>query len=145
LPKKIKISETTEISALIIIIFGLFAGFLVSLAGISSGFIMIPIMVYIYKMNTRKAIATSNIHGGFLVILSTIVQTLNSHTVDLILSVILSFSTAFGLQIAKKFSHKIPPEELRISLGIIMFILIGKIIAGMIFEPSNIFTLSLIR
>lgn len=140
-----QVSENKEISAIFIIFFGLIAGLIVSMAGISSGFIMIPIMVYLYKMNIRKAIATSNIHGGFLVVLSTIVQTLNSHTVDLVLSVILTFSTALGAYVSKRVAHKIPPEELRISLGFIMFFLICRIITNIISEPSNPITLSLIR
>jgi uncharacterized membrane protein YfcA len=142
---QIQVSETKEISAIFIILFGLVAGLIVSMAGIASGFIMIPIMIYVYKMNIRKAIATSNIHGGFLVVLSTIVQTLNSHTVDLVLSIVLTFSTAFGSYFAKKISTKIPAEELRISLGIIMFFLICRIISNIISEPARIFTLSLIR
>ncbi len=96
LPKHVVVSESKSVSIYVIFFFGLCAGLLVAVAGISSGFIMIPIMIYIYKMHTRMAIATSNVHGGFLVVLSSILQVVYSHTVDLVLSIFLAFSTAIG-------------------------------------------------
>jgi uncharacterized membrane protein YfcA len=145
MPKKIQVSEKEFISIYMIIFFGLSAGLLVSLAGISSGFIMIPVMIYIYKLHIRDAIATSNMHGGFLVIISCILQTINSHTTDVVLSVILTFGTIIGIKIGRKFNHKISPEWLRASMGIIMIGLISKIIINIIFEPSNIFIVSVLH
>ena len=145
LPKQIIVSDSKSISIYAIFFFGLCAGLLVALAGISSGFIMIPIMIYIYKMQTRMAIATSNIHGGFLVVLSSILQAVYSHTVDLILSIFLAFSTAVGMKIARRFAHKIPGEELRISMAIIMLILITRIILNIVFEPSVLINVSVVH
>jgi uncharacterized membrane protein YfcA len=145
LPKHVVVSESKSVSIYVIFFFGLCAGLLVAVAGISSGFIMIPIMIYIYKMHTRMAIATSNVHGGFLVVLSSILQVVYSHTVDLVLSIFLAFSTAIGTKIARKFAHKIPGEELRISMAIIMLILITRIILNIIFEPSTLVSVSVVH
>ena len=146
LPKKIQIDKDSElISIYMIVFFGLSAGLLVALAGISSGFIMIPTMIYIYKMHIRDAIATSNMHGGLLVIISCILQTINSHTTDVVLSVILTMGTIIGIKIGRTFNHKISPEWLRASMGAIMLGLIIKIIVNIIFEPSNIFVVSVLH
>ena len=145
LPKKIQINDNEHVSVYMIIFFGLSAGLLVTLAGISSGFIMIPAMIYIYKLHIRDAIATSNMHGGLLVIISCILQTINSHTTDIVLSLILTIGTVLGIKIGRKFNHKISPEWLRASMGIIMIGLIAKIILNIIFEPNNIFVVSVLH
>jgi uncharacterized membrane protein YfcA len=145
LPKKVQIGNDNSISLYMIIFFGLSAGLLVALAGISSGFIMIPVMIYIYKMHIRDAIATSNMHGGFLVIISCILQTINSHATDVVLSIILTIGTIIGIKIGRMFGHKISPEWLRASMGVIMIGLIMKIILNIIFEPKNIFVVSVLH
>jgi uncharacterized membrane protein YfcA len=145
MPYQVSVSDTRSISIYVIIFFGLTAGLLVSLAGISSGFIMIPLMIYFYKMNTRIAMSTSNIHGGCLVILSSLMQSLNSHAVDIVLSSILSISTAIGIKISRGFGSKIPPEEARIAMAIIMTILILRIVLNIVFEPANVLNVSLIH
>lgn len=145
LPKKIQIDDGASVSIYMMIFFGLAAGILVALAGISSGFIIIPTMVYIYRMHIRHAIATSNMHGGFLVILSCVLQTISSHATDIVLSVVLTVGTIIGIKIGRKFNHKITPEWLRVSMGVIMLCLIVRIVLNIIFEPSNQFVISVLH
>lgn len=145
MPKKVAITQDKEISVYMMVFFGLSAGLLVALAGISSGFIMIPVMVYIYKMNIRDAIATSNMHGGFLVVLSSILQIITSKSTDVLLAMMLTFGTIVGIKIGRKFNHKLSPELIRVSMGVIMISLIARILLNIFFEPSASFTVSVLH
>lgn len=144
LPYKVKVNEV-QISVIMIIAFGFIAGTLVAIAGIASGLLMIPVMIYIYKMNIRDAMASSNLHGGMIVLLSSILQTVTLHSTDLIFSLILTIGSVIGVTIARKFASKIPPEELRISLAFIMIIVIFKIVLNIVLEPKDIFTISILH
>ncbi len=141
-PYKIKLENNANISIFFITFFSFFAGALVAIAGVSSGLIMIPVMTYIYKMNIRSSIATSNFNGGLIALFSNILQIITVKKTDLILSLLLLIGSIFGLLIARKLSTKLQPEVLRISLAFLMFIIIMKMIFGILFTPEKIFLIS---
>ena len=144
-PFKIRINNNASISIFLIIFFGLIAGTLVAVAGIANGLLMVPVMLYVYKMQIRNAMATSNLHGGILVIVSVIMQSLTFKSTDLVLSMLLLVGATTGMLITRTFAHKIPAEELRLLFALIMLVVIIKIVFNIALEPKNIYNISIMH
>ncbi len=140
-PNKIKVSDEINISFLFMNIFTFFAGILVSMAGVASGLIMIPVMIYIYKMNTRNAMETSNLNGGIIVFFSNILQIITVQKTDFILSNILLIGSITGLILSKKISDKLSPTFLRAGLSILMLSIVMKMIFYITLTPNNIYSI----
>ena len=128
-----------------IIFFGLIAGTLVAVAGIANGLLMVPVMLYVYKMQIRNAMATSNLHGGILVLVSVMMQSLTFKSTDLVLSMLLLVGATTGMLITRTFAHKIPAEELRLLFALIMLVVIIKIVFNIALEPKNIYNISIMH
>ena len=144
-PFKIRINNNASISIFLIIFFGLIAGTLVAVAGIANGLLMVPVMLYVYKMQIRNAMATSNLHGGILVLVSVMMQSLTFKSTDLVLSMLLLVGATTGMLITRTFAHKIPAEELRLLFALIMLVVIIKIVFNIALEPKNIYNISIMH
>lgn len=144
-PCKIFINEDAQVSIFMIVFFGFVAGLLVAIAGIASGLIMIPVMTYLYKMHIRNSMATANLHGALLLLCSNILQIITVKKTDIILSMLLLFGTVIGVIISRKFAHKVPPEELRMSLAVLMLIIVMRIVLNIIITPNDVFIINLIN
>jgi uncharacterized membrane protein YfcA len=144
-PYKITLENGAQISIFLMSFFSFFAGLLAAIAGVGSGLIMIPVMIYIYKMQTRHAMATSNFNGGLIVVLSNILQILTVKKTDFILSFLLLCGSVLGLVISRKFADKIPSEGLRLGLGILMMFIVLKMILNISLTPKDIFLVNSIN
>lgn len=144
-PYKILLAGDVKISIFLINFFGFFAGMLVAVAGVASGLIMIPVMIYIYKMHIRHAMATSNFNGGLIVFFSNILQILTVKKTDFILSFLLLFGAIIGILISRKFSNKLSPEILRFGLASLMAFIVLRMVLNISLTPKDIFFITSLR
>ena len=90
LPLKIKFRHSgIYISIILPITVGIITGFLASLMGVGGGFIMVPAMIYLFRMGTVSAIGTSLFQIVFVTLNSSILQATYNLSVDLILAIFL--------------------------------------------------------
>ncbi len=130
-----------EISAILPFLIGMFTGVLVSLMGIGGGFIMIPAMIYILGMPTSVVIGTSLFQIVFVTINVTILQSVSTHTVDIVLAVLLLTSSVIGAQIGTKLGAKLPAEYLRAALAIMVLVVVIELGLNLVLTPENPFTI----
>lgn len=130
-----------RISAVLPFAIGMFAGVLVSIMGIGGGFVMIPAMIYILGMPTSVVIGTSLFQIVFVTINVTILQSISTHTVDIILAILMLTSSVIGAQFGTKLGAKLPAEQLRAVLAIMVLVVVIKLGLGLIITPSNPFTI----
>ena len=75
LPLKLKFRHSgIYISIILLISVGIITGFLASLMGVGGGFIMVPAMIYLFRMGTVSAIGTSLFQIVFVTLNSSILQ-----------------------------------------------------------------------
>jgi uncharacterized membrane protein YfcA len=144
-PYKIQINNNVEISVFLMSIFSFLAGILVSIGGVASGLIMIPVMTYVYKMQIRNAMATSNLNGGLIVIFSNILQILTIKKTDLILTTLLLIGAVIGIIFSKKFADRASPESLRLGLAVLMMFIVLRMIFGITLTPKDLFVITTIK
>ncbi len=130
-----------KLSAILPVLVGVFTGILVSLMGIGGGFIMIPAMIYLLGMPTSVVIGTSLFQIVFITINVTILQAISTHTVDIVLAVLMLASSVIGAQVGTRISMKIPAEQLRAMLAIMVLAVVIKLAFGLFVTPDNRFSI----
>lgn len=128
-----------EISALLPIIIGLIVGVLVSLMGMGGGFVMVPAMIYLLRMPTSVVIGTSLFQIIFITANVTFLQALNTHTVDIILALLMLTGSVVGAQFGTRIGMKFPAEQLRAMMAILVLCVVTKLAYSMFIRPANLY------
>ena len=105
---------------------GIITGFLASLMGVGGGFIMVPAMIYLFRMGTVSAIGTSLFQIVFVTLNSSILQATYNLSVDLILAIFLLVGGVIGAQYGSKYTSKFKGEQLRVLLALIVILVCIK-------------------
>ena len=124
------------ISIILPISVGIITGFLASLMGVGGGFIMVPAMIYLFRMGTVSAIGTSLFQIVFVTLNSSILQATYNLSVDLILAIFLLIGGVIGAQYGSKFTSKFKGEQLRVLLALIVILVCIKMGIQLFNEPS---------
>ena len=136
---KSKISEkfdTRKSLTTIPISVGIITGLLASLMGVGGGFIMVPAMIYLFRMGTVSAIGTSLFQIVFVTLNSSILQATYNLSVDLILAIFLLIGGVIGAQYGSKFTSRFKGEQLRVLLALIVILVCVKMGIQLFNEPS---------
>jgi uncharacterized membrane protein YfcA len=132
-----------KISIILPILIGMFTGILVSLMGIGGGFVMIPAMIYILGMPTSVVIGTSLFIIVFITANVTILQSVTTHTVDVVLAMLMLTSSVIGAQFGTRMGLKLPAEQLRAILAMMVLAVVIKLAFGLFVTPNNPYTISI--
>ena len=124
------------ISIILPISVGIITGLLASLMGVGGGFIMVPAMIYLFRMGTVSAIGTSLFQIVFVTLNSSILQATYNLSVDLILAIFLLIGGVIGAQYGSKFTSRFKGEQLRVLLALIVILGCGKMGSQLFNEPS---------
>ncbi len=135
-----KRSQVTH-SVFVPVFIGFFSGILVGLLGIGGGFIMIPMMLYILRMPTSVTVGTSLFQIIFITAVATLLHAISTHTVDVVLAVLLLIGSVVGAQYGARLSHHIPNHILRFMMAVLLLVVAGRLAYGLFITPNEIFTL----
>jgi uncharacterized protein len=128
------------ISPLAPIILGFISGILTVILGVGGGFIMVPAMIYILGMPTRVVVGTSLFQILFVTAATTLVHALTTHAVDVVLAGILLIGGVTGAQIGARLATRLPADQLRLMLAIIVLLVALRLALGLGWQPSEIYT-----
>ena len=134
-----------SISALIPIAIGIFSGVLVSIMGIGGGFVMVPAMIYLLGMPTSVVIGTSLFQIVFVTINVTLLQAVTTHTVDIVLALLMLTGSVIGAQFGTRLGVKLPAEQLRAMLAILVLGVVIKLGFGLFVTPKNPYTVVVVE
>lgn len=134
-----------ELSLLLPLMIGVFAGILVSVMGVGGGFIMVPAMIYILGMPTSVVVGTSLFQIIFVTCNVTLLHAINTHTVDIILALLLLTSSVIGVQFGTRIGMKLPSEHLRGLLSLLVLCVVAKLAFDLFVTPSNPYEVLMIK
>ncbi|GAA4774192.1 sulfite exporter TauE/SafE family protein [Stakelama sediminis] len=122
---------------------GFFIAILTTLLGIGGGFMMIPIMLYIFGMQTRVVVGTSLFNTLFISATATMAHSLTTHAVDIVLAALLLLGSVTGAQIGVRFAQSIKPEYLRLALAAMVLAVAFRMALGLGWRPDEIYSVAL--
>lgn len=131
-----------QTSALLPFFAGVLVGALAAFLGVGGGFIMIPVMIYLIGMPTHVAVGTSLFQITLVCANVTLQQAVTNHTVDLLLAVLLFAGSVLGAQAGVRLGQRLPGEQIRTLLGIMVLAVMFMLIHELVVEPEDLIALA---
>ena len=143
LPLKMRFRKSKlYISAIMPLGIGIFVGILAALMGVGGGFIMVPAMIYLLGMPTSVVVGTSLFQIIFVTSNVTLLQAVNTQTVDVVLAILLLVGAVIGAQIGTRIGAKLKGEQLRGLLALMVLAVCIKLGFDLVITPTDLFSIS---
>ena len=120
---------------------GFVIGAISAIMGIGGGFIVIPAMIYLLRMPTNVVIGTSQFQVLVISSLIVVLQSIATHTVDLVLALLLMAGGVVGAQIGARVGAGIKAEYVRGILGVWRVAASIKFLVDPVVPPDEIYVL----
>ncbi|MED5304162.1 MAG: sulfite exporter TauE/SafE family protein [Pseudomonadota bacterium] len=133
------------ISAMLPLSLGAFVGVLAAIMGVGGGFIMVPAMIYLLGMPTSVVVGTSLFQIIFVTANVTLLQSIQTQTVDFILAGLLLFGAVIGAQFGSRAGALLRGEQLRGLLALLVLAVCVKIGYDLVVTPEDLLSVELIR
>jgi len=133
------------ISALLPLGIGAFVGILAAIMGVGGGFIMVPAMIYLLGMPTSVVVGTSLFQIIFVTANVTLLQSIQTQTVDFVLAGLLLLGGVIGAQFGSRAGAVLRGEQLRGLLALLVLAVCAKIGYDLVVEPSDLLSVELLK
>ena len=118
-------------------------GFFGTLLGIGGGFIMVPALLYLFRVPTTVVIGTSQVQILCTALLATVLQATANGAVDLVLALMLIVGGVFGAQFGSRAGRLIRAEVFRLMLGILVLAVGVRFAIELAVRPAEPFSIYL--
>jgi uncharacterized membrane protein YfcA len=146
LPLKMRFRRSKlYISALLPLGLGFAIGILSAVMGVGGGFVMVPAMIYMLGMPTSMVPGTSLFQIIFVAASVTVLQAINNHTVDAVLTIVLLVGAVLGAQVGSRFGARLRGEQLRAMLAVLVLIVAAKLAADLTVTPSDLYSAAVVK
>lgn len=141
LPYKMRFARSKlYISALVPAGIGFAGGLLVSILGISGGFLLVPAMIYILGMPSLLVAGTALFQALFITAFTTVLQSVTNQTVDILLAILLMAGGVFGAQFGARVARRIKGSHARAILAILVLVVCFQLIDQLFARPDELYT-----
>ncbi|HYZ33995.1 MAG TPA: sulfite exporter TauE/SafE family protein [Crenalkalicoccus sp.] len=130
------------ISAVPPLLVGFGIGVLSAIMGVGGGFMLVPAMIYLIGMPTSIVIGTSLFQVVFVAASVTLLQAVQLHTVDLLLTALLLAGGVAGAQFGAALGARLRGEETRALLGALVLAVAVSLLWGLARRPETLFTVA---
>ena len=146
LPLKMRFRRSKlYISAILPLALGAFVGILAAIMGVGGGFIMVPAMIYLLGMPTSVVVGTSLFQIIFVTANVTLLQSIQTQTVDFLLAGLLLFGAVIGAQFGSRAGALLRGEQLRGLLALMVLAVCIKIGYDLVVSPEELLSVELLR
>jgi uncharacterized membrane protein YfcA len=146
LPLKMRFRRSKlYISAILPLALGAFVGILAAIMGVGGGFIMVPAMIYLLGMPTSVVVGTSLFQIIFVTANVTLLQSIQTQTVDFLLAGLLLFGAVIGAKFGSRAGALLRGEQLRGLLALTVLAVCIKIGYDLVVRPEDLLSVELLR
>jgi len=143
LPFKIEFHRSgLYVSVIPLFLLALFIGFAGSLLGVGGGFILVPALIYLFRVPTAIVVGTSLAQQLITMIAATLLHAATNHSVDILLALILILGGTFGAQFGARAQVKMRAEYFRLLLGLLVFGVAVRFAGDVLIAPEDPFQAS---
>ena len=133
------------ISAILPLAIGAFVGVLAAIMGVGGGFITVPAMIYLLGMPTSVVVGTSLFQIIFVTANVTLLQSIQTQTVDFVLAGLLLFGAVIGAQFGSRATSVLRGEQLRGLLALLVLAVCVKIGYELMVRPEDLLSVELLK
>ncbi|MDB5558036.1 MAG: permease [Enterovirga sp.] len=143
LPFRVRFPRSRLYSSLIPIVgLALAVGFIGAVLGIGGAFIMVPALLYLFRVPTNVVIGTSQVQVLCTALLAVILQATLNGAVDIILALILILGGVFGAQFGAQAGRTLRADLFRFLLAILILAVGLRFVIELVVRPTEPFSLS---
>jgi uncharacterized protein len=129
-------------SVLPILALAFFVGFAGALLGIGGGFIMVPALLYVFRVPTAVVIGTSQFQILCTTLVSLILHAVLNQAVDVVLATLLIVGGVFGAQFGARAGRNLRAELFRFMLALLLLAVGLRFAAELMVRPNEPFSIS---
>jgi uncharacterized membrane protein YfcA len=133
------------ISVIPVWVFGAIIGFLGSILGVSGGFMLVPMLIYLLRVPTATVIGTSMLLTLVTMIIATILHATANHLVDALLALILMIGGVMGAQFGVRAGQNMRAEWLRLLLGLLVLAVGLRFAYDLVVQPADYYSIRAVR
>jgi uncharacterized membrane protein YfcA len=115
-------------------------GFAGAVLGIGGGFILVPALIYIFRVPANIVVGTSLFQILFTMIAATIFHSATNQSVDLFLALLLMVGGVFGAQFGARAGANLRGEYFRLMLGLLILIVAVRFATDVFMPPREAFS-----
>lgn len=143
LPFKFRFKKSRlYVSALMPVAIGAMVGLMSAIMGVGGAFMLVPAMIYLLGMPTSVVIGTSLFQIIFVSGYVTILQSWQNHTVDILLSLILTVGSVVGAQLGGRIGVRLPGEQLRFLLALLIVFVAVLLLIQLVRHPAELYAVT---
>ncbi|HEY4200927.1 MAG TPA: sulfite exporter TauE/SafE family protein [Devosiaceae bacterium] len=132
------------ISVLPVLAIGLCIGFVGALLGIGGGFILVPALVYILRVPGNVVIGTSLLQVVVMMAVTTVLQAVQSQSVDILLAFCLMVGGTVGAQFGVSAGQYLRGEQLRALLALLVLAIAIRFGLTLVLPPGDVFSMAVL-
>jgi hypothetical protein len=120
---------------------GFFVGVLSAVMGVGGGFLLVPAMIYLLRMPTNVVIGTSLVQILAVTAATTILQSVNNFSVDIVLALVLIVGGVVGAQLGTRLAGRLRGEQSRLILALLILAVALRLFYGLVATPDDLYSL----
>ena len=129
------------VSLIPLLVLSTFIGFAGAVLGIGGGFLMVPALIYMFRVPTAVVVGTSLFQILFTMVAATLLHAVTNQSVDIILAILLVVGGVFGAQFGARAGQNIKGEHFRLLLAIIVLAVGFRFATEIAVRPDERFSL----
>jgi uncharacterized protein len=143
LPLKMRFPTSGLYASVIPIIgLGVFIGFAGTVLGIGGGFILVPALIYLFRVPTAVVVGTSLFQILFTMLAAVMLHATTNQSVDIVLSLLLIVGGVMGAQFGARAGANIRGEHFRFLLAVIVLAVGVRFAFDLTLRPDELYSLT---
>lgn len=112
-------------------------GFIGAILGIGGGFLMVPALIYLFRVPTAVVVGTSLFQILFTMLAATVLHAATNQAVDILLAMILILGGVFGAQFGSRAARNVRGEWFRLMLAVLILTIGARFSLDILVAPQE--------
>jgi uncharacterized protein len=130
-------------SAVPILLFAALVGFVGAILGIGGGFIMVPALLYLFRVPTAVVVGTSLFQILVTMTAATLFHAATNQSVDIVLAVLLIVGGVVGAQFGARAARNLRGESFRLMLALLLLAVGFRFATEALIRPDELFSITI--
>jgi uncharacterized membrane protein YfcA len=141
LPLKMRFKRSMiYVSVIPLIGIAIFIGMVGAVLGIGGGFLLVPALVYLFRVPTNVVVGTSLFQILVTMLVATVLHSVTNHAVDIVLALLLMVGGSIGAQFGASAGQKLRGEQLRLLLSLLLLAVAARFGTELVQTPREPFS-----
>lgn len=127
-------------SVIPIIVLGVIVGFIGTVLGIGGGFLVVPALIYFFRVPTSVVVGTSLFQILMTMIAATLLHAVVSQAVDVLLALTLVVGGVIGAQFGARTGQALKGEQFRLLLALLILVVGVRFAFEIVGAPSDLYS-----